>query len=146
MEYLLRHPILSSGGAVLVRPPRRTTVGTPVSSALAGNPGGLRSRIPRDGIHGSSVAPSLLNRRLIGRSPSSVPPPEKDLQGCHSRPWILSVPVGSGPLLCFLPEMWVSSLTQEEESHLHFNKGGSRMATNKKPANSLRCGNVKATI
>jgi hypothetical protein len=32
------------------------------------------------------------------------------------------------------------------ESQLHFNKGGNKMATNKQPANTLRCGNIKATI
>src|SRR4029079_1323958 len=32
------------------------------------------------------------------------------------------------------------------ESQLHFNKGGNKMATNNKPANTLRCGNIKATI
>src|SRR2546428_3911740 len=49
-EYLLRRPILSPGGAFLVRPPRRT-VSTPTSALLARSPGGLRSRTPRDGIH-----------------------------------------------------------------------------------------------
>jgi hypothetical protein len=29
---------------------------------------------------------------------------------------------------------------------LHFNKGGNKMATNNIPANTLRCGNIKATI
>ena len=52
-EYLLRRPILSSGGAVLVRLPRRTA-STPVSASLARSPGGLRSRTPRDGIHKQS--------------------------------------------------------------------------------------------
>jgi hypothetical protein len=33
------------------------------------------------------------------------------------------------------------------ESQLQFTKGGNKMATNnKKPANQLRCGNIKATI
>jgi hypothetical protein len=32
------------------------------------------------------------------------------------------------------------------ESQLHFNKGGDKMATNNKPATTLRCGNIKATI
>jgi hypothetical protein len=32
------------------------------------------------------------------------------------------------------------------ESQLHFNKGGNKMATNNKPANTLRCGNIKVTI
>jgi hypothetical protein len=32
------------------------------------------------------------------------------------------------------------------ESQLHFTKGGNKMATNKKPANQLRCGNIKPTI
>jgi hypothetical protein len=32
------------------------------------------------------------------------------------------------------------------ESQLHFNKGGNKMATNNKPVNTLRCGNIKATI
>jgi hypothetical protein len=32
------------------------------------------------------------------------------------------------------------------ESQRHFNKGGNKMATNKQPANTLRCGNIKATI
>jgi hypothetical protein len=35
------------------------------------------------------------------------------------------------------------------ESQLHFNKEGNKMATNnssKRPANTLRCGNIKATI
>jgi hypothetical protein len=32
------------------------------------------------------------------------------------------------------------------ESQLHFNQGGNKMTTNKKPANQLRCGNIKATI
>ena len=49
-EYLLRRPILSPGGAFLVRPPRRTA-DTPASALLARSPGGLRSRTPRDGIH-----------------------------------------------------------------------------------------------
>src|SRR2546426_12296984 len=49
-EYLLRRPILSAGGAFLVRPPRRTAAGTPVSSSLARSPGGLRSQPPRYGI------------------------------------------------------------------------------------------------
>jgi hypothetical protein len=49
-EYLLRRPILSPGGAFLVRPPRRTA-STPPSALLARSPGGLRSRTPRDGIH-----------------------------------------------------------------------------------------------
>ena len=60
-EYLLRRPIrrpeplggvpiLSSGGAFLVRPPRRTA-STPTLALLARSPGGLRSRTPRDGIH-----------------------------------------------------------------------------------------------
>ena len=49
-EYLLRRPILSPGGAFLVRPPRRTA-GTPASALLARSPGGLRFRTPRDGIH-----------------------------------------------------------------------------------------------
>ena len=59
-EYLLRRPtrrpeplggvpILSPGGAFLVRPPRRTA-NTPMSALLARSPGGLRSRTPRDGI------------------------------------------------------------------------------------------------
>ena len=39
-EYLLRRPILSPGGAFLVRPPRRTT-STPRSALLARSPGGL---------------------------------------------------------------------------------------------------------
>jgi hypothetical protein len=49
-EYLLRHPILSPGGAFLVRPPRRTA-STPTSALRARSPGGLQSRTPRDGIH-----------------------------------------------------------------------------------------------
>ena len=49
-EYLFRRPILSPGGAFLVRPPRRTA-STPASALLAKSPGGLRSRTPRDGIH-----------------------------------------------------------------------------------------------
>ena len=49
-EYLLRRPILSPGGAVLVRPPRRTAR-TPPWAFLARSPSGLRSRTPRDGIH-----------------------------------------------------------------------------------------------
>src|SRR6266850_1068791 len=49
-EYLLRRPILSPGGAVLVRPPGRTASTSP-STLLASSPGGLRSRTPRDGIH-----------------------------------------------------------------------------------------------
>jgi hypothetical protein len=32
------------------------------------------------------------------------------------------------------------------ESQLHFNQGGIKMATNNKPANTLRCGSIKATI
>jgi hypothetical protein len=32
------------------------------------------------------------------------------------------------------------------ESQLHFNKGENKMATNNKPMNTLRCGNIKATI
>jgi hypothetical protein len=32
------------------------------------------------------------------------------------------------------------------ESQLQFNQGGNTMATNKQPANTLRCGNIKATI
>jgi len=32
------------------------------------------------------------------------------------------------------------------ESQLHFNQGGTKMATNKQPANTLRCDNIKATI
>jgi hypothetical protein len=36
------------------------------------------------------------------------------------------------------------------ESQLHFNQGGSKMATkkqqSKRPTNTLRCGNIKATI
>jgi hypothetical protein len=32
------------------------------------------------------------------------------------------------------------------ESQLHFNQGGNKMSTNKKPANQLRCGNIMATI
>src|SRR2546426_7516038 len=51
-KYLLRHPILSPGGALLARPPRRTAKSTPPSSSLARTPGGLRSLPPRDGIHG----------------------------------------------------------------------------------------------
>src|SRR2546427_9916025 len=53
-ECLLRHPILLPGGAFLVRPPRRTTEGTPPSAVLARSPGGLRSRPSRDGIHEES--------------------------------------------------------------------------------------------
>jgi hypothetical protein len=49
-EYLLLRPIFSPGGAFLLRPPRRTA-STPPSASLARNPGGLRSRTPRDGIH-----------------------------------------------------------------------------------------------
>src|SRR5712664_2745475 len=52
-EYLLCRPILSPGGAFLVRPPRRTA-STPTSALLAKSPGGLRSRTPRDGIHEQS--------------------------------------------------------------------------------------------
>src|SRR5207245_9220654 len=48
---LLRQPILSPGGAFLVRPPRRTGTSTPVSSSLARSLGGLRSQPPRNGIH-----------------------------------------------------------------------------------------------
>src|SRR5207249_449548 len=51
-EYLLRHPILSPGGAFLVRPPRRTAASTLSSSLLARSPGGLRSRPSRYGIYG----------------------------------------------------------------------------------------------
>ena len=43
-------PLLSPGGAFLVRPPRRTAR-TPTSALLARSPGGLRSQTPRDGIH-----------------------------------------------------------------------------------------------
>jgi len=32
------------------------------------------------------------------------------------------------------------------ESQLPFDKGGNKMATNKQPATTLRCGNIKATI
>jgi hypothetical protein len=32
------------------------------------------------------------------------------------------------------------------ESQLHFNKGENKMATKNKPMNTLRCGNIKATI
>ena len=49
-ECPLRRPILSPGGAFLVRPPRRTA-STPASALRARNPGGLQSRTPRDGIH-----------------------------------------------------------------------------------------------
>jgi len=49
-EYLLRRPILSPGGAFLVRPPRRTAR-TPTAALRARSPGGLRSQTPRDGIH-----------------------------------------------------------------------------------------------
>jgi hypothetical protein len=38
------------------------------------------------------------------------------------------------------------ALLSLRESQLQFNKGGNKMATNKKPANTLRCGNIKATI
>ena len=56
-EYLLRRPILSPDGAVLVRPSRRTAR-TPPSALLARSPNGLRSRTPRDGIHEySGLAP-----------------------------------------------------------------------------------------
>src|SRR5881409_4055281 len=43
--------MLSSGGAFLVRPPRRTAASTPASSSLARSPGGLRSQPPRYDIH-----------------------------------------------------------------------------------------------
>ena len=49
-QYLLRRPILSPGGAFLVRPPRRTAR-TPPLALRARSPGGLRSQTPRDGIH-----------------------------------------------------------------------------------------------
>jgi hypothetical protein len=49
-QYLLRRPILSPGGAFLVRPPRRTAR-TPMSALLARSPSGLRSRTPLDGLH-----------------------------------------------------------------------------------------------
>ncbi len=49
-EYLLRRPILSPSGAVLVRPPRRTAC-TPALASRARSPADLRSRTPRDGIH-----------------------------------------------------------------------------------------------
>src|SRR5439155_12253946 len=50
-DYLLRQPILSPGGAFLVRSPQRTTASTPSSLSLARSPGGLRSRLPRYGNH-----------------------------------------------------------------------------------------------
>jgi hypothetical protein len=52
-QCLLRRPILSPGGAVLVRTPRRTA-GTPASASRVSSPGGLPSRTPRDGIHEES--------------------------------------------------------------------------------------------
>src|SRR3989442_10129848 len=67
-EYLLRHPILSTGGAFLVRPPRRTAGSTPASSSLARSPGDLRSRMPRYGIHECS---GLLEDRKSTRLNSS---------------------------------------------------------------------------
>ncbi len=81
-ERLLQRPILSPGGAFLVRSPRRTA-STPASSSLARSPGGLRSQPLRDGIHelsGLGVCPShaILLRQTICRHlrrsrPETVP-------------------------------------------------------------------------
>src|SRR5207253_10104405 len=62
--HLLRQPILSPGAAFLVRPPRRTTVGTPASFSLARSHGGLRSTQPRYGIHG---CPGLVEKPVLLR-------------------------------------------------------------------------------
>jgi hypothetical protein len=64
---------------------------------------------------------------------------------CHFRRVVLSGTLATAPASSFLRELCVDSPFPLRES-TSFQQGGDKMATNNKPANRLRCGNIKATI
>src|SRR4029077_14757266 len=64
---------------------------------------------------------------------------------CHSRRFFLSGAPAPASASRFLHEMCVGTRLPLREP-ISFQQGGNKMAGNNKPTNTLRCGNIKATI